>query len=150
MKEQDIKTEFMNAVLDDDKVFCLWEGGENKDFTKIYSTCKNEKEMQMFVLAWLDFLTDYPNLYNFLLMQMPTAEAICKKKKHKPSMWRKFGLYALRWQLSGLVLAPCISFFSTWNAIAVACIANFIGACIFFFVDREIFKNKDARNHRSL
>lgn len=55
---------------------------------------------------------------------------------------KKFLLYATRWQLSTPILAVCIAFlpFSTlWETI----IANLIGASIFFWVDKIIFKSKN-------
>ena len=65
-------------------------------------------------------------------------------------MLKKFILYALRWQLSTPILAPvvmyCEGFFfpdnpnaNYWLAVTVA---NFIGSCIFFWVDKFIFRPK--------
>lgn len=61
----------------------------------------------------------------------------------------KFILYLIRWQLSTPILAPIVAYFKhstsafgtleDWYAAAVA---NLIGACIFFWVDRFIFKSK--------
>ena len=61
----------------------------------------------------------------------------------------KFILYLIRWQLSTPILAPVVAHFKhshymfgtaeDWYAAAVA---NLIGACIFFWVDRFIFKSK--------
>jgi hypothetical protein len=61
----------------------------------------------------------------------------------------KFLLYAFRWQLSTPILAPIVSYFKhspskfgteqDWMA---AAIANLIGACIFFWVDKFIFGAK--------
>jgi hypothetical protein len=61
----------------------------------------------------------------------------------------KFFLYLIRWQLSTPILAPIVAYFKhsphvfgtleDWYA---AAIANLIGACIFFWVDRFIFKSK--------
>jgi len=58
-------------------------------------------------------------------------------------------LYLIRWQLSTPILAPLVAYFKhssshfgtteDWYAAAVA---NLIGACIFFWVDRFIFKSK--------
>ena len=53
----------------------------------------------------------------------------------------KFGVYLLRWQLSSPILYLCLRHLSLgtfWNTI----IANLIGGCIFFWVDKYIFKNK--------
>lgn len=52
---------------------------------------------------------------------------------------KQFLLYFLRWQLSTLILAPCIYLLS-FNSIIVAIISNAIGASIFFWVDKYIFK----------
>lgn len=56
-------------------------------------------------------------------------------------MFKKFTIYALRWQLSSIILAPCIMLLPG-NAILAAVISNFIGACIFFWIDKLIFKIK--------
>ena len=64
-------------------------------------------------------------------------------------MLKRFALYALRWQLSTPILAPviiyCNGVFSTnanTNFWIATFIANFIGACIFFWVDKFIFRPK--------
>ena len=61
----------------------------------------------------------------------------------------KFLLYACRWQLSTPILAPIVSYFKhsptllgTREDWIAASIANLIGACIFFWVDRFIFSAK--------
>jgi len=55
---------------------------------------------------------------------------------------KQFVKYALRWQLSSLILAPCIYYLPN-NAIASAVIANLIGAAIFFWIDKFlIFHSK--------
>lgn len=61
----------------------------------------------------------------------------------------KFILYVIRWQLSTPILAPVVaifkhssSMFGTKEDWIAATIANLIGACIFFWVDRFIFKSK--------
>ena len=53
----------------------------------------------------------------------------------------RFLRYAFRWQLSSFILAPVLYFTAdvlevTWSTI----IANFIGACVFYPIDRWIFK----------
>ena len=64
-------------------------------------------------------------------------------------MLKKFILYALRWQLSTPILAPvliyCNGVFSNdtnINFIIATVLANFIGSCIFFWVDKFIFRTK--------
>jgi hypothetical protein len=61
----------------------------------------------------------------------------------------KFFLYLIRWQLSTPILAPIVAYFKHSEAIfgtredwIAATVANLIGACIFFWVDRFIFKSK--------
>lgn len=58
----------------------------------------------------------------------------------------RFILYLIRWQLSTVILAPVISMvkgsgslFGTGEDWLAAVIANLIGGCIFFWVDRFIF-----------
>lgn len=53
---------------------------------------------------------------------------------------KQFLKYAFRWQLSSIILAPCI-YFLPGNAIIAAVVSNLIGASIFFWVDKFlIFK----------
>jgi hypothetical protein len=61
----------------------------------------------------------------------------------------KFLLYLVRWQLSTPVLAPIVAYFKHSGSIfgtkedwIAATIANLIGACIFFWVDRFIFRSQ--------
>ena len=65
---------------------------------------------------------------------------------------KKFTLYCLRWQLSTPILAPvliyCNGLFSpdkNVDFVIATAIANFIGASIFYWVDRFIFKMKVRR-----
>jgi len=61
----------------------------------------------------------------------------------------KFILYLIRWQLSTPIMAPVIAYFThsdkifgspeDWFATSMA---NLVGGCIFFWVDRFIFKSK--------
>lgn len=53
---------------------------------------------------------------------------------------KKFILYFLRWELSSIVLAPCIYLLPS-NFIVAAIVSNAVGASIFFWVDKYIFKN---------
>ena len=60
----------------------------------------------------------------------------------------KFLLYLVRWQLSTPILAPIVAIYKHSSSLlgtkedwAAAAIANLIGACIFFWVDRFIFKS---------
>ncbi|OGS45488.1 MAG: hypothetical protein A2539_05140 [Elusimicrobia bacterium RIFOXYD2_FULL_34_15] len=59
---------------------------------------------------------------------------------------RRFVLYLIRWQLSTPILAPIVAAFKHSNSLfgtkedwIGATIANLIGGCIFFWVDKFIF-----------
>ena len=54
---------------------------------------------------------------------------------------KKFMYYAIRWQLSTPILWACIKYLKilTSNELVLTIIANFIGSCIFFWVDKYIF-----------
>ena len=54
-------------------------------------------------------------------------------------------VYMGRWQLSSLILYPCIAFLPL-NPLAVTIIANLIGALIFFPIDNWIFNRKNKKN----
>lgn len=53
---------------------------------------------------------------------------------------RRFFLYLIRWQLSSFILAPCLLLFSGVGTVWATIIANLIGGCAFYFVDKLIFK----------
>lgn len=55
-------------------------------------------------------------------------------------MIKKFLMYALRWQLSTPILAVCVIYFKPFGDTVSTIIANAIGACIFFWVDRWLFR----------
>ena len=66
---------------------------------------------------------------------------------------RRFLLYLGRWQLSTIVLAPVIIYtngvFSSNDVInftLATILANFIGACLFWFVDKYIFRPRYQRS----
>lgn len=59
-------------------------------------------------------------------------------------MIRKYLLYIIRWQLSTPILAICLILLSSLGEIWSTIIANFIGALIFFWIDKLIFKEKNA------
>lgn len=59
-------------------------------------------------------------------------------------MLRKFLLYLLRWQMSTPILAVCVVWFNQYGATVSTVVANLIGGCIFFWVDRLIFNNKGS------
>lgn len=56
---------------------------------------------------------------------------------------RTFLLYAFRWQLSTPILALVCGFMNdTKTEWASAAVANLVGSCIMYPVDKLIFKNK--------
>jgi len=55
-------------------------------------------------------------------------------------MFKKFLLYALRWQLSTPILAVCVIYFKPFGDTTSTIIANVIGSCIFFWIDRWLFR----------
>ena len=55
---------------------------------------------------------------------------------------KKFILYLIRWQMSTPILAVVVAYFAYLGEWAAAGIANLVGGCIFFWVDRWIFKPK--------
>jgi membrane protein YqaA with SNARE-associated domain len=55
---------------------------------------------------------------------------------------KRFFIYLLRWQLSSPILALCLSWLEPYNVILASIIANLIGGCIFYFIDKLIFKEK--------
>lgn len=55
---------------------------------------------------------------------------------------KRFVLYLIRWQLSSPILALCMAWMGGWNVILATVVANLIGGCIFFGVDKYIFKEK--------
>ncbi len=58
---------------------------------------------------------------------------------------KKFILYLLRWQLSTPILAVVIAIFISYGVTIATVIANFVGGCIFFWIDKMIFKRKLKR-----
>jgi len=54
---------------------------------------------------------------------------------------KKFILYLIRWQLSTIILAPCIHYLP-FDTLTKTIIANLIGGCIFFWIDKFIFKEE--------
>ena len=57
----------------------------------------------------------------------------------------KFLMYLGRWQASSVVLAPVLMLMtdtSINDSIWATVVANVIGGCVFFWVDRWIFKEK--------
>lgn len=50
----------------------------------------------------------------------------------------------VRWQLSSPILAVCMVWMGGWNVAIATIVANLIGGCIFFWVDKWIFGDKKA------
>ena len=71
-------------------------------------------------------------------MQHSNRTASAAKRK----FIKKYALYLGRWQMSTIILAPCIALLSDWGPIWAAVIGNLIGGAAFFWVDRLIFKEK--------
>lgn len=55
----------------------------------------------------------------------------------------RFLIYLIRWQLSTPILALCLWLLSPLGISGATVVANLIGGCIFFFVDKRIFKEKE-------
>jgi hypothetical protein len=55
-------------------------------------------------------------------------------------MLKKYVFYIIRWQCSTPILALCM-YYLNFDITTKTVIANFIGALIFFWVDKFIFKN---------
>ena len=54
---------------------------------------------------------------------------------------KRFILYIIRWQLSTPILALCM-YLLGFNTVINTIVANLIGGCIFYFIDKMIFKEK--------
>ena len=65
--------------------------------------------------------------------------------KQKGSKMKKFFLYLIRWQLSSPILAVCMVWMGGWNVAIATIVANLIGGCIFFWVDRWIFGDRKVK-----
>jgi hypothetical protein len=55
---------------------------------------------------------------------------------------KKFILYVIRWQISSPILFICLYFIPTQNILLKTIISNFIGAMIFYWIDKLIFTKK--------
>jgi len=55
-------------------------------------------------------------------------------------LMKRFLLYLLRWQMSTPILAVVVAYFAYLGEWAAAGIANLVGGCVFFWVDRWIFR----------
>ena len=53
---------------------------------------------------------------------------------------KRFFIYLLRWQASSIILAPCIYLLNSYGSIVSAVVANLIGGCLFYLIDKKIFK----------
>lgn len=59
---------------------------------------------------------------------------------------KKFFLYLIRWQLSSPILAVCMVWMGGWNVAIATIVANLIGGCIFFWIDKWIFGDKKVKS----
>lgn len=57
----------------------------------------------------------------------------------------RFVAYLIRWQLSTPVLALCMWLMGGLDIILATVVANLIGGCMFYFVDKKIFRGKDEK-----
>jgi len=53
----------------------------------------------------------------------------------------QYGAYLIRWQLSSPILAVVLIVFADTNTWLATVLANCIGGCLFFWIDRFIFKS---------
>lgn len=56
----------------------------------------------------------------------------------------KFITYLIRWQLSTIILAPCI-WLLPYNILIKTLISNLLGGCLFWFFDKWLFEKKKNR-----
>jgi len=67
--------------------------------------------------------------------------------------WKDFKpyfIYHVRWQLGWFIFTPTLYIFINYFKLPLwssMIFAQFIGACIFWFVDKNIFKNKQSKNN---
>lgn len=59
------------------------------------------------------------------------------------NLFKKYALYLLRWQLSSPILALCMVWLGGVNIALATIISNLIGAIVFFWIDKWIFKDKN-------
>lgn len=60
-------------------------------------------------------------------------------------MLRKFFLYLLRWQMSTPILAICVVWLNQYGTTVSTVVANLIGGCLFFWIDRLIFNGNGRK-----
>jgi hypothetical protein len=58
---------------------------------------------------------------------------------------KRFLLYLLRWQCSSPILAVCLCWLNPIGVVAATVVANLAGGCIFYFIDKRIFKEDKCR-----
>lgn len=58
----------------------------------------------------------------------------------------RFVFYLLRWQLSSPILAVCMWAMGGWIIVLATIVANLIGGCLFYLVDKKIFR-EGANGH---
>lgn len=55
---------------------------------------------------------------------------------------KRFVLYLVRWQLSSPILAICLIWLGGLGAVWATIVANLLGGCVFYLIDKKIFKEK--------
>ena len=53
---------------------------------------------------------------------------------------RKYLVYHLRWQISGIVMMPVLMLTKNLGTVIGVILAQLIGAAIFWYIDKKIFK----------
>ena len=61
----------------------------------------------------------------------------------------RFLLYLIRWQLSTPILAITMVLLVNFNTWVSTILANLIGGCIFFFIDRLIFEKLSSNKKKN-
>ena len=61
----------------------------------------------------------------------------------------RFLLYLIRWQLSTPILAITMILLVNFNTWVATILANLIGGCIFFFIDRLIFEKLSSNKKKN-
>lgn len=62
----------------------------------------------------------------------------------------KFILYLIRWQLSSPILFACLCWLPVSDKLYATIIANLIGGCLFYFVDKLIFTKKTPKVQKAI
>jgi len=71
-----------------------------------------------------------------------------RKTKVRLIHLKKFLMYAFRWQCSTPIYAIIMYMLKDMNTVESTIIANAIGACIFYWIDKYIFTSNIKRSKR--